>query len=330
VGGYVVRRLLAMVGMLVALTMITFALFAILPADPARLSCGKTCTPEIIAANRTLYGLDKPIYTQYWNYAKGIVVGRTYGSGPTLIECPAPCLGYSFVQNEQVTTLIREAIPVTINLAIGAFILWMVVGIMTGVISALRRGKWQDRTAMVLSLIAYSFPVFFIGLVLLYFVKIKWRLISPSLDYTTITEDPWNYFQVMILPWITLAMLYAAFYTRLTRNQMLETLGEDYIRTARAKGLPERTVIGRHALRAGLTPIVTAAGLDLAGLLGGAVVTESIFRLNGIGRLSINAVTNTDLPVVAGTVLVAAAFIIVANLIVDLLYAAIDPRVRLA
>lgn len=182
---------------------------------------------------------------------------------------------------------------------------------------------------MVLSLIAYSFPVFFIGLVLLYFVKIKWRLISPSLDYTTITEDPWNYFQVMILPWITLCMLYAAFYTRLTRNQMLETLGEDFIRTARAKGLPERTVIGRHALRAGLTPIVTAAGLDLAGLLGGAVVTESIFRLNGIGRLSINAVTNTDLPVVAGTVLVAAAFIIVANLIVDLLYAAIDPRVRL-
>lgn len=328
-GGYIVRRLLAMVGMLVALTMITFALFAILPADPARLSCGKTCTPEIIAANRHLYGLDQPIYTQYWNYAKGIVVGRTYGEGPTLIECPAPCLGYSFVQDEQVTVLIREAIPVTINLAIGAFILWMVVGIMTGVISALRRGKWQDRTAMVLSLIAYSFPVFFIGLVLLYFVKIKWRLISPSLDYTTITEDPWNYFQVMILPWITLAMLYAAFYTRLTRNQMLETLGEDYIRTARAKGLPERTVIGRHALRAGLTPIVTAAGLDLAGLLGGAVVTESIFRLNGIGRLSINAVTNTDLPVVAGTVLVAAAFIIVANLIVDLLYAAIDPRVRL-
>ncbi len=327
--GYVVRRLLAMFGMLIALTIVTFLMFAVIPADPARLSCGKTCTPEIIAANRVLYGIDKPIAEQYVAFAKGLVVGRTYGSGATEVNCPAPCLGYSFVQDENVTDLIKTALPVTINLAIGAFILFMVVGISVGVISALRRGKVTDRVSMGVALFFYSFPVFFIGLVLLYFVKIKWRLIPASVEYVPFYEDPVAYLQVMILPWITLALLYAAFYSRLTRNQMLETLGEDYIRTARAKGLAERVVIGKHAFRAGLTPIVTAAGLDLAGILGGAVITESIFRLNGIGRLSIQAVTNTDLPVVVGTVLVAAVFVIVANLIVDLLYAVIDPRVRL-
>ncbi len=327
--GYIVRRLLAMFGMLIALSIVTFLMFAVVPADPARLSCGKACTPEIIEANRVLYGIDKPIVQQYAAFAKGLVVGRTYGSGATEVVCPAPCLGYSFVQDENVTDLIKTALPVTINLALGAFILFTVVGISVGVISALRRGKAIDRVSMGVALFFYSFPVFFIGLVLLYFVKIKWRIIPATVEYAPIYEDPVAYFQVMILPWITLALLYAAFYSRLTRNQMLETLGEDFIRTARAKGLSERVVIGKHAFRAGLTPIVTAAGLDLAGILGGAVITESIFRLNGLGRLSINAVTNTDLPVVAGTVLVAAVFVIVANLIVDLLYAVIDPRVRL-
>ena len=327
--GYIVRRLLAMFGMLIALSIVTFLMFAVVPADPARLSCGKACTPEIIEANRVLYGIDKPIVQQYAAFAKGLVVGRTYGSGATEVVCPAPCLGYSFVQDENVTDLIKTALPVTINLALGAFILFTVVGISVGVVSALRRGKAIDRVSMGVALFFYSFPVFFIGLVLLYFVKIKWRIIPATVEYAPIYEDPVAYFQVMILPWITLALLYAAFYSRLTRNQMLETLGEDFIRTARAKGLSERVVIGKHAFRAGLTPIVTAAGLDLAGILGGAVITESIFRLNGLGRLSINAVTNTDLPVVAGTVLVAAVFVIVANLIVDLLYAVIDPRVRL-
>ena len=228
------------------------------------------------------------------------------------------------------TDLIKTALPVTISLAIGAFILFLVVGISIGVISRRSaRGKAMDRVAMGVALCCYSFPVFFIGLVLLYFVKIEWRMVPATIENAPIYRDPSAYFQTMILPWITLALLYAAFYSRLTRNQMLETLGEDFIRTARAKGLSERVVILRHAFRAGLTPIVTSAGLDLAGILGGAIITESIFRLNGLGRLSINAVVNTDLPVVTGTVLVAAVFVIVANLIVDLLYAVIDPRVRL-
>jgi peptide/nickel transport system permease protein len=330
VAGYVTRRLIAMVGLLIAMSILTFAMFSLLPADPARLSCGKACTPEIIQANRELMGLDKPVVQQYLDFASGIFVGRTYGEGATEITCPAPALGYSFLQDECVTQLIVTALPITLNLAIGAFILWITFGVTFGVISALKRGKWQDRTVMTAALVAYSFPVFFIGLVLLYFVKIRWGLLPTGLDYAPIWQDPVVYFQVMILPWITLALLYMALYSRLTRNQMLETLGEDYIRTARSKGLAERIVIRRHALRAGLTPIVTAAGLDIAGLLGGAVVTETIFRLNGLGRLSINAMVNTDLPVVAGTVLVAATFVIVSNLVVDLLYAVIDPRVRLA
>jgi peptide/nickel transport system permease protein len=179
------------------------------------------------------------------------------------------------------------------------------------------------------ALVGYSFPSFFIGLLLLFFIVIKWQLL-PYPSYVPPTENPVQFFQTMILPWITLALVFAAFYIRLTRNQMLETLGEDYIRTARAKGLPEKTVIGKHGLRAGLTPIVTAAGLDLAGLLGGAIIIESVFTLPGLGRLAINSVLDADLPVITATVLVAGFFIVVANIIVDLLYAVIDPRVRLS
>jgi peptide/nickel transport system permease protein len=213
-------------------------------------------------------------------------------------------------------------------LALGAFVIWLTVGITFGIYSALRRGKWQDKPVMGISLIGYSLPSFFIGLILLFFIILKWQLL-PYPAYVPPWENPVQFFQTMILPWIVLAILYAAFYMRLTRNQMLDTLGEDYIRTARAKGLPERVVIRKHALRAGLTPIVTAAGLDLAGLLGGAIITEQIFSLPGLGSLAVSSVQDYDLPLIVGITLVTATFIIVANLIVDLLYAVIDPRVRL-
>lgn len=328
-GAYIVRRLVAMVLMLIALSMITFLIFNALPADPARLTCGKACTPQVIEANRVRLGLDKPIYEQYMVFAKGIFAGRTYGEGTTVaFECKAPCLGYSFRKGEEVSTLLWERFPVTAQLALGAFVLWILVGVSVGIIAALKRGKWEDRTIMGFALIGYSFPSFFIGLVLVFFVQIKWGLIGFE-GYVPFYENPAKWFSGYILPWTALALLYAAFYARLTRNQMLETMGEDYIRTARAKGLRERTVIGKHGLRAGLTPIVTAAGLDLAGLLGGAIITEQIFGLNGIGRLAIASVTDADLPIITGTVLVAASLIIVANLVVDILYAVIDPRVRL-
>ena len=328
-GAYIVRRLIAMALMLVALSMIVFLLFNALPADPARLTCGKACTPQVIEANRTRLGLDKPLYEQYGAFVKAIVAGRTYGSGTATFECDAPCLGYSFRRGEEVTDLVKRALPVTAQLALGAFVLWIVAGVSVGIVAALRRGKWQDRTIMGFALVGYSFPSFFIGLLLIFFVQIRWGLIGYD-GYVPFFDNPTLWFSGFILPWTALALLYAAFYARLTRNQMLETLGEDYIRTARAKGLHERRVIGRHALRAGLTPLVTAAGLDLASLLGGAVITEAVFNLPGLGRLAIDSVTDSDLPVITATVLIAATFVITANLIVDILYAVIDPRVRLA
>ena len=305
-GAYIVRRLIAMVLMLIVLSMITFLLFNALPADPARLTCGKACTPQVVEANRHRLGLDKPLHEQYIDFAKGIFAGRTYGSGTQTFECDVPCLGYSFRKQAEVTDLIVDRLPVTGQLALGAFVLWIVVGVSVGVIAALRRGKWQDRTIMGVTLIGYSFPSFFIALLLIFFVQLQWGLI-PFVNYEPgmIYSDPVGWFQVFILPWTALAMLYAAFYARLTRNQMLETLG-------------------------GLTPIVTAAGLDLAGLLGGAVITESVFNLPGLGKLSIDSVLDADLPVITSVVLVAATFVIVANLVVDILYAVIDPRVRLA
>ena len=326
--GYLLRRLVAMVLTLVALSMIVFLIFNALPADPARLTCGKSCSPQIVEANRHRLGLDKPLWQQYQDFATGIVAGRTYGAGTASFDCPAPCLGYSFRKGDTVTHLLVTRIPVTAQLALGAFVLWLAVGIAVGVVGALKRGKWQDRTIMAGAMVGYSFPSFFIGLLLVFFVQIKWGVIGFD-GYVPIYEDPAKWFSGFVLPWIALAMLYAALYARLTRNQMLETMGEDYIRTARAKGLRERVVIGKHGLRACLTPIVTAAGLDLAGLLGGAIITEQVFALNGVGRLAVDAVTDADLPVITGTVLVAATFVILANLVVDVLYAVIDPRVRL-
>jgi peptide/nickel transport system permease protein len=326
---YIVRRIFVMILMLTILSIVTFLLFNAVPTDPAMLTCGKTCTPEIVAANRIRLGLDQPLYVQYIDWIKGIFVGRTYGSGSATFECSTPCLGYSFRNGEEVTTMILNALPVTLYLAIGAFVLWMVVGIWSGIVAAKNHGKWKDRAIMGISLIGYSLPVFFVGLLLLIFVIVRWNVL-PYPSYESPFKDPAAFFQTMILPWATLAILYAAYYTRLTRSQMLETMGEDYIRTARAKGLPERVVFRKHAFRAGLTPIVTSAGLDLAGLLGGAVITEYIFSLPGLGRLAIGAVTEYDLPTITATVLVAAVFVIVANLIVDILYAAIDPRVRLS
>ncbi|MEI8056511.1 MAG: ABC transporter permease [Actinomycetes bacterium] len=325
---YVLRRVLSMLLMLLLLSLIVFLLFNVLPGDPARLTCGKACTPEIIEANRHRLGLDMPVIAQYWEFLKGLFVGRTYAANsPDPVQCSAPCLGYSFKRHAEVSQLIKDGLPCTMWLALGSFIIWMVVGIGLGVYTALRRGRWQDKSVLGVALIGYSLPSFFIGILAMFFIVIKWHLL-PYPRYVPPTEDLSKFLQTMILPWIVLAILYAAFYIRLTRSQMLETLNEDYIRTARSKGLPDRTVIRKHALRAGLTPIVTSAGLDLAGLLGGAVFIEAIFSLPGIGSLALGSVTDSDLPVIVGVTLVAAVFVIVANLVVDVLYAVIDPRVR--
>ncbi|MGL5828627.1 MAG: ABC transporter permease, partial [Angustibacter sp.] len=265
---------------------------------------------------------------QYTSFMAGIFVGREYGSGTATFDCPAPCLGYSFTKQKDVTQLLKERFPVTAVVAVGACLLWIILGVGAGIWAALRRGRWQDRLSMSLSLIGYSLPTFFIGILLKYFLLIKLKIFDyPS--YAPFREDPASYFKVFLLPWLTLALIYAAFYARLTRNHMLDTLGEDFIRTARAKGLGERAVIGKHAMRAGLTPLVTSAGLDFAALIGGAVIVEQIFGLPGIGKLALDSVVKSDLPLIMGTVLFSAFFIILANLVIDLLYSVIDPRVRL-
>ena len=327
--GYLIRRFVGMIILLFLLSITVFFLFSLLPGDPARLTCGKACSPEIVESNRHRLGLDEPVLVQYQKFVTGIFAGRTFSpESPEPIECAVPCLGYSFFRRETVGSLISRAAPVTFWLAIGAFLIWIAIGLFLGIIAALNRGKWLDRVIMGISLIGYSMPSFFIGLVLVFFVIIKLQWL-PFPAFVQPWEDPVRFFQTMILPWITLAVLYAAFYIRLTRNQVLETFGEDYVRTARSKGLPERVVVVRHALRAGLTPIVTAAGLDLAGLLGGAIISENIFTLPGLGSLAVDSVVQADLPVITGLTLVTAALIIVANLVVDLFYAVIDPRVRI-
>ena len=327
---FLVRRILGMFLLLFLLSVSVFLLFSILPGDPARLTCGKACTPPIIEANRHRLGLDDPPLTQYTKFVGGVFFGRTFSAdSPEPIKCDAPCLGYSFTRHEQVMSLIARSAPVTLFLAIGAFVIWIFVGLSLGIIAALNRGRWADRLIMGVSLIGYSMPAFFIGLVLIFFVIIKWQFL-PFPSYISPWENPFQFFQTMLLPWIVLATLYAAFYIRLTRNQVLEVLGDDYVRTARAKGLPERRVVVKHALRAGLTPIVTAAGLDLAGLLGGAIISENIFSLPGLGSLAVSSITDSDLPVITGLTLLTAAIIIFANLVVDVLYAVVDPRVRIS
>jgi peptide/nickel transport system permease protein len=334
---FVVRRVLAMVGMLFAISIAVFLLFYAAPSDPARLTCGKNCQPATIEANRHALGYDKPIYEQYGDFLAGLVHERDFPNDPALqksnpqaiTHCSAPCLGYSFLQGRQVGSMLAQAFPVTLSIALGAFVLWIVGGVSIGVLSALRRGGILDRTLVGGALVVYSLPTFFIGLVMLNVVAIKFGLF-PEPVYVSFFDSPLDWARGMLLPWVTLAMVYAALYVRLTRANVLETLGEDYIRTARANGLPERVVVGQHGLRAALTPIATIAGLDLGGVLGGAAITEQVFNLNGIGKMGIDAITQLDLPVIVAVVLVAAFVVVLFNFLVDLLYAALDPRVVLA
>jgi peptide/nickel transport system permease protein len=309
---------------------VVFMIFSILPFDPAALTCGQRCTPQIIEANRARLGLDMPLYQQYWMFLSGIFLGRTYGTGSAAFSCPAPSFGYSFNENACVTDLIAEALPITINLAVGALIMWLTVGIGLGIIAAKFKNRWPDTGSSVFVLLATSLPTFVTGLALLIWVTIKWKIVPLSLTgYTSLFDNPYKYFQYFILPWITLAIAYAALYTRFTRAALLETLGEDYIRTARAKGVGEQKVFFKHTLRAVLAPLITMAGLDFAGLIGGAIITETIFNLPGLGRLTLRSVYEFDLSIVLATTILAAVVVIVMNLIVDMLYAVLDPRVRI-
>lgn len=327
---FIGRRMGFAAATILVVSAVVFMIFSLLPFDPASLTCGQRCTPQIIEANRIRLGLDKPLYEQYWLFLSGIFLGRTYGSGSAAFTCPAPSFGYSFNENACVTDMITEALPITINLAVGALILWLVVGIGLGIVAAKFKNRWPDTGSSVFVLLGTSLPTFVTGLALLIWMSIKWKIIPLSLTgYTSLIDNPYKYFQYFILPWITLAIAYAALYTRFTRAALLETLGEDYIRTARAKGVGEQKVFFKHTLRAVLAPLITMAGLDFAGLIGGAIITETIFNLPGLGRLTLRSVYEFDLSVVLATTILAAVVVIVMNLIVDMLYAVLDPRVRI-
>ncbi len=282
---YISKRLAVSFFILLAASFAVYVIFAFLPFDPAALTCGKNCNdPGIIEANRRRLGYDLPFFTQYFLFLKGLFFGRSFGEGAALINCPAPSLGYSFQQHACVTNLIGEALPVTFSLAIGAIVMWLALGIGLGILAARFRGRIVDRLSTIFVLIGTSLPTFLTGLILLVFVVIRWGLIPfPSGNYTSFFENPFEWAQILFLPWLTLAFAYAALYTRFVRSSVIDTSNEDYIRTARAKGLSEGVILGKHTLRAALAPIATMAGLDFAGLLGGAILTESVLSFLGMG-----------------------------------------------
>jgi peptide/nickel transport system permease protein len=272
-------------------------------------------------------GLRDPLIQQYVGYMKGIVTGRDLGSSQGG-RCDAPCLGYSYVNSEAVSDTLARVLPVTLSVVIPAAILWLLLGVGLGMVSALRRGTLLDRLAIGFSLTGASLQLYFVGAVLL-MVFVYTLGLLPNPGYTSIFDNPVRWASGLVLAWVALAFLFSAIYARISRAQMLETLSEDFVRTARAKGLSKRRVYGRHALRAAITPVVTIAGLDVGSALGGTIITETTFGITGLGRTAVYAVRQGDLPTVMATVLISAVFIVAANIVVDLLYAIIDPRVRL-
>jgi len=317
---YLVRRILWAVVLFVAVTMVSFVIFFIVPVEPARLIAGPQAPPDAVERAKKAYHLDDPVWKQYLRFMKTLVVDGS--------------LGKSLATRQEVNDVVRAAAPVTISLVIGGAILWMLVAVPIGILSALRPRSLLDRAAMVFVLIGISAHPVWIGLILSYFVGYKLQLtplggycdlINPSTD----CGGPVDWFHSMILPWITFMLLFAALYVRMIRANVLETLNEDYVRTARAKGAPESQVMRSHVLRNALLPVVTMLGMDIGLALGGAIFTETVFGLPGLGKVAVEALTGFDLPIVMGITVFATLAIIVFNLAVDLLYAVIDPRIRL-
>ncbi|MGO9248369.1 MAG: ABC transporter permease [Solirubrobacteraceae bacterium] len=315
---YVVRRILWGVLLLVIVSALMFVLFRILPtAEPARLRAGHDASPRVIAELRVDLGLNRPLIDQFWLYMKGLFLHFD--------------LGYSYYSGASVRSLIFNRLPATLSLTIGSAIIWMGIGLPIGILSALRRRSRSDRASMGVALLFISAPEYWLGLIVLYLFAAdigQLKVFPGAGSYIGLTADPWKWFTSLILPWLVLAAGFAAVYARVMRGSLIETMSKDYIRTARAKGLPERQVVLRHGVRSAITPILTIFALDVGVLLGGVVLVETVFDIPGIGRLNYDAITHADFPIIQGTVLLAALFIIVANIVVDIAYAYLDPRVR--
>ncbi|GAA2911587.1 ABC transporter permease [Streptomyces thioluteus] len=325
---YVVRRLLGVLAVLLVLSVVVYATFYLAPGDPARLACGPKCDPEQIRQVRSQLGLDQPVYAQYWHFLTGIVTGHDYSTGTGVRHCDAPCLGLSFQSDQPVTDLIVQRLPATASLAAGAMVLWLVIGIGSGLLSVLRRGGVTERVLTWITLAGTATPVFIsgIGLLMLFCAYLEWL---PFPTYVPLTDDPEQWAWNLLLPCLALALLESAKYARLTRSSLLETLAEDHVRTFRAYGASERAIVGRHALRGALAPVIALTAADFGSMFGNAMLAEAMFGLPGVGQLLVHATQTIDLPVVVGLVMVTGAAVAIANIVADVLYAVADRRVAL-
>ncbi|QEN12244.1 ABC transporter permease [Mycolicibacterium sp. ELW1] len=311
---FIARRLIGMIAVLFAISVIVFLIFNVIPnSDPAARIAGKNANPALIARVSADLGLDQPLPVQYLTMMKQIFTGELT----------------SYASNQNVAQQIWNGLPVTLSLTIGAAVLWMALAVWFGYLSAVHAGGFTDRALTILSLVGISMPVFWLAAILLFYFSFKIPLF-PTGSYVPLTEDPLNWLYHLILPWITLAVLYVGFYSRVLRSNMLDVMNEDYVRTARAKGISERQVRIRHVLRNSMIPIVTLFGLDFGAVVGGgAILTETVFNLNGVGLYAGQAIGKLDLPPLMAVTMFGAFFIVLFNTIVDILYAVLDPRIRL-
>ncbi|THA71701.1 ABC transporter permease [Streptomyces sp. A0642] len=327
--GFLLRRLGGALLVLLALSVVVYAAFYVAPGDVAQIACGPRCSPAQVAQVSEQLRLGDPVYVQYAHFLQSLVAGRDYSTGTGVVHCQAPCLGLSYQSGQQVTQLILAKLPATASLAVGAFVLWMLLGVGTGLLSVWRRGRVTERILTGITLAGMATPVFVIGLLLI-IICVTALQILPFPDYVPFTENPEQWAWNLLLPWISLALITAAPYARMTRASMLETLAEDHVRTFRAYGVSERTIVGRHALRGALAPVIALGALDVGSMFGGAVLTESLFGIPGVGRELVEAVKQVDLPVVVGLVLVTGTFVVLANAVADILQAMADRRVVLS
>jgi peptide/nickel transport system permease protein len=312
---FITRRLIGMVLVLVAVSFLVFVIFIVVPGgDPATRIAGKNANDQLIANIRHTWGFDRPFYTQYW-----IMMKKTF-SGDLV----------SYTNQTNVVDQIKQGLPATFSLSIGAALIWIIFGVLVGIVAAVKAGKWADRSVTIVALVGISMPVFWLGIIVRYYLAEGGvTTFFPDGEYVSLTSDPGQWLWHLLLPWLVLAVLFIGFYGRVLRSNILDTINEDYVRTARAKGLTPRAVLLRHVLRNSLIPIVTLFGLDFAGVLGGgAILTETVFDLHGVGQYAAQSIGAFDLPPIMGVTLYGAFFIVLFNAIVDFLYAFLDPRIR--
>ncbi|MGY6023056.1 ABC transporter permease [Streptomyces spinosirectus] len=323
---FLVRRSLGALVILFLLSIVAFLLFFGMPRDPALLMCGKGCTPANIENIHHVLGLDKSIPEQYWIFLHNLVVGSNgFAQGP----CPAPCFGYSYHTNEEVWNTLMDRLPTTLSLTLGGAVCFLILGLGTGLVAAWKRGTLVDKTFTAGAMVISSMQIYFLGPLLLAVLVYQTHVFDKPV-YNPFSDDPVAWFTGLIVPWVVLSTIFASQYTRMARSSMIEQLQEEHVRTARAKGMSRRYVFFRYAWRGSLIPIITIFGIDLGSLLGGAIITEYTFGLPGLGRLAVEAVQFSDLPLLLGVMLFSATMILLCNIVVDAAYAWIDPRVRLA